>query len=227
MKKFYYLYQIRNLVNDKIYIGVHQTTDLADGYMGSGVLLRTAIGKYGEENFEKIILKYFDSAEEMFHEEAEIVSQSFVKRSDTYNISEGGKGGHGPNARRSWLLENDPEWRAAYSKKLSESVPKPTAEHQRQVAETNRRNKTGACFNPEIRAEMNRRSWSSPEARQRRAETRQRNCFQQGENNSMYGKVWVYSEEQQKSFRIPQEQLPEYIAQGYRKGRRMKWGTQK
>lgn len=53
----YYLYQITNLVNNKIYVGVHKTTDMNDGYMGSGKVIRAAIEKYGAENFKKDILE--------------------------------------------------------------------------------------------------------------------------------------------------------------------------
>jgi len=41
MKKHYLVYQITNLINYKIYIGVHQTYDINDCYMGSGKLIKT------------------------------------------------------------------------------------------------------------------------------------------------------------------------------------------
>ena len=44
--KYYIIYQITNIVNDKIYIGKHETTDIRDGYMGSGKLLNRSYNKY-------------------------------------------------------------------------------------------------------------------------------------------------------------------------------------
>lgn len=90
---FYYLYQIRNVINNKIYIGVHQTDDMNDGYLGSGKVLRQAIEKYGIEHFEKTILETFNSFEDALLRESEIVNEQFLLRDDVYNLRLGGKGG--------------------------------------------------------------------------------------------------------------------------------------
>jgi len=45
-------------VNGKIYIGMHETNDLEDDYMGSGKLLRYAKEKYGIENFTFKVLMF-------------------------------------------------------------------------------------------------------------------------------------------------------------------------
>ena len=89
----YTIYQITNVINGKIYIGKHQTNNINDGYMGSGKNLKRAIKKYGIDNFVKDILYVFDSEEKMNYKEAELVTEEFCLREDTYNICVGGKGG--------------------------------------------------------------------------------------------------------------------------------------
>ena len=57
--KYHYFYKITNLLNNHFYYGVHSTDNLEDGYMGSGKRLHYAYKKYGMENFNKEILKFF------------------------------------------------------------------------------------------------------------------------------------------------------------------------
>jgi len=92
---FYTIYKITNLIDGKIYIGKHQTKDLNDGYMGSGKVVRRAITKHGIENFKKEILFQFDNEADMNAKEAELVTEEFCLREDTYNLCPGGKGGFG------------------------------------------------------------------------------------------------------------------------------------
>lgn len=128
---YYYLYQITNNLNGNIYVGVHATDNLDDGYMGSGKRLNTAKKKYGKENFTKEILQFFDNSDEMFLREAEIVNIEFVSRRDTYNIKEGGLGNSSHDSLTLWKNEeyrnkviskslskfwNDPEHKAKLQK---------------------------------------------------------------------------------------------------------------
>lgn len=89
---YYTIYKTTNLINNKIYIGLHETDDPEDNYLGSGIFLKQAIKKYGSENFKKDVLFVFNSKEEMIKKEVEIVNEEFIKRKDTYNMSKGGFG---------------------------------------------------------------------------------------------------------------------------------------
>ena len=86
----YTIYKITNKLNNKYYIGIHATENPYDSYMGSGKIIKTAVLKYGKDNFEKEILHIFDTLEEALLKEKEIVTDEFVKRPDVYNISLGG-----------------------------------------------------------------------------------------------------------------------------------------
>jgi len=90
---YYTVYEIKNKINGKIYVGYHKTNNLDDGYMGSGKYIKSVIKKYGLEIFEKKILKLCSSEEEMRQLEIEIVNEQFVNREDTYNLKVGGCGG--------------------------------------------------------------------------------------------------------------------------------------
>jgi hypothetical protein len=93
-RRYHIVYQTKNTANNMIYIGAHSTDLLEDGYLGSGHRLTLAVEKYGVRSFERIILHKFSTPEEMFKKEAEIVNKEFLKRSDVYNIVEGGFGGY-------------------------------------------------------------------------------------------------------------------------------------
>ena len=96
----YTIYKTTNTVNNKIYIGKHQTENINDSYLGSGVSLELAIKKYGKESFTKEILYIFDSEEEMNSKEKELVTEEFIKRKDNYNKSLGGEGGSNFKGKR-------------------------------------------------------------------------------------------------------------------------------
>jgi hypothetical protein len=84
------IYRTTNKINGKEYIGFHSTTDIEDGYLGSGKLLKKAIEKYGIENFAREIIAEFDNREEAENLERILVNREYVERDDTYNLSIGG-----------------------------------------------------------------------------------------------------------------------------------------
>ena len=93
IRVYYLIYKTTNTTNGKIYIGMHQTENLDDAYLGSGTLLKRALKKYGSQQFTKEVLFVFDTFDEMKAKEREIVDEAFVNRDDTYNLNVGGEGG--------------------------------------------------------------------------------------------------------------------------------------
>lgn len=101
-KKFNFVYQTKNKINGKTYIGVHCTNVLNDGYIGCGIksqnstnyyntAFSNAVKKYGYENFEVEILAFFNSSEEAYEEESYLVNESWINSKDNYNTSIGGR----------------------------------------------------------------------------------------------------------------------------------------
>jgi hypothetical protein len=98
MKRFHYVYQITDNTNGKIYIGKRSSTvepELDTAYMGSGTGIQMAIAEKGKENFTKTILATFDTEDEAYAYEAELVTDEFVARDDNYNLITGGRTGQG------------------------------------------------------------------------------------------------------------------------------------
>lgn len=91
---FYGIYKITNLVNGKMYIGKHQTDNIDDNYFGSGKILKYALQKYGKHNFRREWIMFCENAEEMDMAERMFVDETWILRSDTYNLCKGGEGGH-------------------------------------------------------------------------------------------------------------------------------------
>lgn len=118
---YYLIYETKNIINQKIYVGYHATENLEDDYLGSGVAILRAIKKYGKENFKKTILFIFPSEIEALLKEAEIVDYDFIMREDTYNFKLGGEGGWSHIPR---LIKEDKDFRKKMYSKISESLKK-------------------------------------------------------------------------------------------------------
>lgn len=90
---YHIVYLTTNLVNQKIYVGVHSTYNLDDGYIGSGLTIKYAIRKYSKVKFSRQILYYCLTRTDALEKESQIVDKYFISRKDTYNSCIGGYGG--------------------------------------------------------------------------------------------------------------------------------------
>ena len=217
---FYYLYEIKNLINNKIYVGVHKTNSIDDGYMGSGKVILRAIKKYGIENFSKTILETFENSKVMFAREKEVVTDEFLARVDTYNLRRGGSGGFdyinkiGSNVVLSEQRKRDPT-----------IVDR--------VREIHKQNKSGIEFDPIARAkgskkcrdfelgymkpanrEKGMQAALSDTSRNKRLKSFSEIGHQVGPKNSQFGMMWITTGTV--SVKIKKESL---IPDGWRRGR--------
>lgn len=86
---------------NRIYIGVHKTENpnVFDGYIGDGVKVQQAssymnpkspfqyaVKKYGVKAFERITLFVFDTPEEAYQKEHDIVTEDFINSPHVYNV---------------------------------------------------------------------------------------------------------------------------------------------
>ena len=90
---FYTIYRITNKINNKFYIGKHQSVSPVDNYFGSGIAITNAIKLHGKDNFTKEILFTFSNNKEMDAKERELVTEELVNDPNCYNIGIGGEGG--------------------------------------------------------------------------------------------------------------------------------------
>lgn len=217
---YYIVYQTLNTVNNKIYVGVHITSNLEDGYLGSGKILSRAINKHGVDKFIKQVLHVFDNMEDMFAKEAEIVNEEFINRSDTYNIKLGGNGG--------WDFVNKQGLNFTYEKnnKISgfKNVPQETRKLWQQQAtqafidkyELFRQglipdphpNREAFTFKGKSHTDKTKAAMST---------THKERGSGKGEKNSQYGTCWVHNRETNK--KIDKDELNHYLNQGWTRGR--------
>jgi len=220
--KFYYIYKVTNKINGKIYVGIHKTTKLDDGYMGSGKYIKRAINKHGIEHFEKEILEMFNSQEEMYKREAELVNKNFVKDKNTYNLKVGGEGSwdyinsdsekqrikciKGNLVQKTEYYTN-PLWCKKRSKKISDSMKEQYKNGR----------KTNDSFIYGFKGKKH-----TPETKRKIAMAN--SIHQKGEGNSQYGTRWIYNVELKENKKVKEEELQECINNGWKRGRKNIFG---
>lgn len=201
----YLVYQTKHKESGKIYIGVHQTNNTDDGYLGSGRYLLNAIQKHGPAAFEKTILHDCATVEEMYAKEGALVTEEFVSRSDTYNLKVGGEGGWdycnvnglGSIALKH-LWKNDPVW----SEKLRQTL----SERQRKYIADN-----GSWWSGKTH---------KTKTKQKQSSTAKASKQYAGVNNPSFGKRWMTNGKQ--SDRISLSDQQHYVDSGWKFGRIIK-----
>lgn len=215
---FFIIYKITNLLNKKIYIGKHITSNLDDGYYGSGKLIIKAIKKYGKQNFKKEILFLCQNQQQLNQKQKELVNQQFIKQNTNYNLTLGGTG--------SW-----------------HHINQNMSAEQRKKRQINGGNKTKELYQqgilkPYIFSEEEKEQISLKLkqhwqyyghnwiGKQHKEETKLKISIslqgkQKGQKNSQYNTCWIFNEQIKESKKIKCEDLQKWLAQGWIKGRKI------
>ena len=198
---FFIIYKITNLLNNKIYIGQHTTTNLNDNYFGSGVAICRAFKLHGRQNFKKEILFFCKNKDQLNKKQREIVNEEFVARDDTYNIALGGQNdislfiAAGKNAMQQIL--SDPIKYAQHGNKISNGLKK--------------------CWQQHGHNWLGKKNSEQTKQKMRNSKKGKQN----GQKNSQYGTCWIYNEQIKDSKKIKCEDLQKWISQGWIKGRKI------
>ena len=91
-----YIYKTTNLINGKIYIGQHKAQKFEPNrYIGSGLLLKEAIDKYGKENFQCELLEWCKDLKSLNQQEKYWIEYFQSQDLDKgYNLTSGGDGNY-------------------------------------------------------------------------------------------------------------------------------------
>jgi hypothetical protein len=216
--KFHFIYRTENIKTGRYYIGMHSTSDINDGYLGSGSLLKKSVQYHGREYHERTILEYCSSREELMIREGEIINDDVLNDPKCMNISPGGGGfekieycrsaGRIGNENFKKRLKEDKEFRKIFSEKISKS---------------NKDKPRGFCKNPEVGT----KAWIG---KAHKEETKsiigEKNSIRQkGNKNSQFGTLWVNKEGIDK--KIKEEEIGFYLKNGWAKGRNLKMSNRK
>ncbi len=214
-KKYHYIYKTTCSVTNRYYIGMHSTDDLDDGYLGSGKRLWNSINYHGKENHVKEILEFCENRQLLSEREADIVNSQLLSEELCMNLKTGGHGGG-----KIWSEEHmrvfSKAGNAEFIRKLREdsdfreSISKQTTEHNIRL------HKEGVLTKPNY--DWNGKNHTE-ESKLKISEARKgKYC---GEENSVYGRKWMYKEGV-KSKMVKKEEIDIHLNNGWLFGKKNK-----
>ena len=199
---YHFIYKTTNLVNEKFYIGMHSTSNLEDGYIGSGKRLWYSIKKYGRENFKMEILEFLPDRNSLKEREKEIVNSELLKEELCMNLKEGGEGGFSSKEHqiRCNSMRN-PDKLKSNCADLGKKHGKKNLQNYISIGIHNFNTFEGKTHSEKTKKTIGEKNSIS----------------QKGERNSQFGSCWITKDGDNKKIKITI--IEEYILDGWRRGR--------
>jgi len=204
-KKYHFIYKTTNVLSGRYYIGMHSTSNLDDGYLGSGNRLKLAVRKHGKENFIREILEYCESREELKRLEEEVVNLNEIAKVDCMNLKVGGQGGFVNDKHKRKFIESSNVARDLHIERLKNDKVYYDKFIIQQRNHFKKLTKEGKL------------TYGNFEGRKHSEETKEkmRKPKNMGSNNSQYGKCWITNEVESKKI-----MKGDLIPDGWRLGRK-------
>lgn len=197
------------MVTGRYYIGMHSTSNLEDGYLGSGKRLRYSIRKYGKENHKIEILEFFDTRELLVEAEKKKITLEILGDIMCMNLMSGGTGG--------FVSEEQQRYRSqcAIKQRLEKAKLDPNWLTQYKKIQSIAQKKSYQTGRKKIVPNWNGKKHSN-ETKLKISNTKKGQGL--GELNSQYGTCWITKDGINK--KIKKEDLLVYEAEGWIKGRK-------
>jgi len=212
-----FIYITENLIDGKKYIGMCTRED--DNYLGSGKIIKSAIKKYGRENFKRLILERCETIEDLSKAEQKWIDKyDAVNSNEFYNLSYGGYGGNPKTVKEYW--DN-----------LSTEERSERNKHRRGWNVKGKNNPNyGKSSSKLVKKVWDERSETQrKEIAEKVSSTRKELGLAKGKNNPMYGRSAVTEKNLKwyndgiKNIYVSEGTQPE----GYKRGRITKWQSPK
>jgi hypothetical protein len=207
----HYIYKTTCNVTGRWYVGMHSTTNIDDGYMGSGKMLRHSIRKYGVETHTKEILEYLPNREKLILREKEIVNKELIGDGKCMNLKEGGSGGF---SNKEHMLKCS---KAGNSKQ--KELRKTDSLFSENIRKKHSKNQLLRLkVNPEKYKNF-KSDWNGKKHKEssKKLIGEKSSINQKGKNNSQYGTCWITNDIENKKI-LKGDKIPN----GWRLGRKIK-----
>lgn len=202
---YHYIYTTTCSITGRYYIGMHSTSNLEDGYIGSGTRLWKSLNKHGKNSHSIEILEWYSDRNSLKLREKELVNEEILNDPMCMNLIIGGGGGKiSDEQQRSRSIAGG----LAFANKLK-SDPKLLKQVQMIASNNLKKLHEKGTFN-----------YNTFQGKTHSEETKNKigkanSIRQSGYNNSQYGTCWITNEIDSKKIH-----KGDLIPDGWRLGRK-------
>jgi hypothetical protein len=200
----HYIYKTTCNVTGRYYIGMHSTSNLEDGYIGSGRRLWLSINKHGKENHSVEILEWLPDRLSLKLREQELVNEILLKDEMCMNLQLGGGGGCTPEIQ---FKRSSAGGKSSWNKNRERHM-----DYVKKGGKITKERKHGLFSknNPRTRGKI-----TSDEHKKKIGIAN--SIKQKGEKNSQYGTCWITKDHVNK--KIKRDEINQFLVEGWIRGR--------